>query len=102
MKKRPIPKGVKLHSEHSNKVFEGVRFDIYQWQQEMFDGSVATFEVAKRNDTIVVIPILDDERILAVRERQPHWDKDGLVLVAGMVEKDEDIEIWGRSEECTR
>jgi ADP-ribose pyrophosphatase len=98
MKKRPLPVGTKLHSEHSEKVFGGVRWDIYQWQQKMFDGSTETFELAKRDDTVIIIPLIDEDHILAVSERQPHWDKDGLVLVAGMVHKEEDIELAARRE----
>ncbi len=98
MNKRPLPPGTKLHSEHSKKVFEGVRWDIYQWEQPQFDGSVATFEIAKRDDTVIIIPMIDDEHVLAVSERQPHWEKDGLVLVAGMVKKEEDLELAARRE----
>lgn len=62
--KQPLPKQAK-------KVFEGVIFEVYQWEQEMFDGSVETFEKLKRPDTVIVFPIFDDGKILLTREEQP-------------------------------
>lgn len=97
MKKRPLPENTKLHSEHAECVFKGERFDIYQWQQKMFDGSTATFETVKRDDTVIVIPIIGDDVVL-VNEMQPHWDKPGMALVAGMVHSDEDLEVAARRE----
>lgn len=97
MKKRPLPPHIKLFSDKATKVFKGVRFDTYQWQQMQFDGSTATYEVVKRNDTVIIIPVIGDE-IVMVRERQPHWEKDGYTLVAGMVNENEDLEAAARRE----
>ena len=57
-----IPKDAKL-------VFKGVIFDIYQWQQKMFDGSNETFEAVKRLATVQVIPTLDDKILLSFEEQ---------------------------------
>jgi 8-oxo-dGTP pyrophosphatase MutT (NUDIX family) len=65
-----IPKGAKLVPEEAEKVFSGHIFDIYQWQQEMFDGSLATFEMVKRTDTVNIIAIRDD-KIVIVNDEQP-------------------------------
>lgn len=61
---QPIP-------DHAERVFKGVIFDVYHWQQEMFDGSKATFEKIKRADTVVVYGVLDDGRILLTEQHQP-------------------------------
>lgn len=53
------------------KVFTGKIFDVYQWQQEMFDGSFQTFEKVKRPDTVVIFPILDNGNILLLEQEQP-------------------------------
>ncbi len=97
MKKRPLPPHTKLHSEKAKLVFKGVRFDAYQWQQKMFDGSTETFEVIKRDDTVVIMPVIDDE-IVIVNEQQPHWDKPGFALAAGMVNPGEDLDVAARRE----
>ena len=97
MKKRPLPPHTKIHSEKADLVYKGVRFDTYQWQQKQFDGSTATFEIVKRNDTVVIIPVIDNE-IALVKELQPHWDKPAVSLVAGMVNPEEDLDVAARRE----
>ena len=97
MKNRPLPKGHKRFSEQATKVFSGTRFDVYQWQQKMFDGSQKTFEIVKRKDTVLVLPLLD-EKIVMIEECQPHMDSPELTIVGGVVEQDEDIEAAARRE----
>lgn len=62
--KQPIP-------ENAKRVFKGVIFDIYQWEQEMFDGTKAIFERAKRQDSVTVFSVFPDGRILLNKEEQP-------------------------------
>lgn len=81
--KQPIP-------ENAKKVFEGVIFDVYQWEQEMFDGSTETFEKLKRPDTVIVFAVLDDGKILLTRQEQP--GKEPFIGAAGgRVDRGEDI-----------
>lgn len=68
-----IPKDAKLIPEESERVFKGEIFDVYQWQQKMFDGSFETFEMLKRSDTIKVIAIKDN-KIVICEEQQPNTD----------------------------
>ncbi len=95
--KRPIPKKVKIFSDKAKKVFSGVRFDVYQWKQKMFDGSIRTFEIVKRNDTVVVLSVVED-MIVLVKERQPHWDTYILAAPGGLADHGEDIEAAARRE----
>ncbi len=62
-----IPKNAELK-------FKGKIFDVYQWQQEMFDGTFETFEMLKRPDTIVVIPVVGNS-FLINEEEQPRKPK---------------------------
>ncbi len=62
--KQPLP-------PHAEKVFKGKIFDVYQWEQEMYDGSFATFEKLKRPDTAVIFPVLEDGRIILTEQEQP-------------------------------
>ncbi len=57
--------------DHAKKVFEGVLFDVYQWEQELYDGSTATFERLRRPDTVVVFPVMNDGKILLTKQSQP-------------------------------
>lgn len=71
------------------KVFEGVIFDVYQWQQTLYDGSKATFEMLKRADTVGVIAVKDDQ-ILLTYDRQPHRPE-VVTLPGGRVDPGESI-----------
>ena len=59
-----IPKEAKL-------VFKGILFDVYQWQQEMFDGTFKTYERLRRKSSVTILPITEDGRIILGREEQP-------------------------------
>ncbi len=60
----PIPPQAK-------KVFSGVIFDVYQWEQELYDDSMATFERLRRPATLNVIAEIDGKIAIADQE-QPH------------------------------
>lgn len=84
------PKSKQTIPTNAKKVFDGVLFDVYQWEQEMFDGTKTTFEKLKRPDTVVVFPILDDGKILLTEQEQP--GKESFVGAAGgRVDDGEDI-----------
>lgn len=68
--KRILPKEVRLVPPQAKRVFKGMIFDVYQWQQKMFDGSFQTFEMLKRPDGIQVLAIKDD-KIVMLDEEQP-------------------------------
>jgi len=55
----------------AKRVFKGVIFDVYQWQQKMFDGRYATFEMLKRPPTIEVIATRGN-KILLSHQSQPN------------------------------
>lgn len=56
--------------DHAKKVFEGVIFDVFHWDQDMFDGSIATFEALRRKDTVTVIAV-HNGKIVINKEEQP-------------------------------
>jgi 8-oxo-dGTP pyrophosphatase MutT (NUDIX family) len=81
--KQPIP-------DNAKKVFGGVLFDVYQWEQELFDGTKTLFEKLKRPDTVVVFPVLDDGKIILTEQEQP--GKEAFIgATGGRVDKGEDI-----------
>lgn len=80
--KQPLPK-------HAKKVFDGVIFDVYHWKQEMFDGSKATFEKIVRQDTVLVIPVTEDGKIILTKQKQP--GRKFIALPGGRVDDNEDI-----------
>lgn len=66
--KQPIPK-------HAKRVFHGIMFDVYQWKQKLFDGTFATFESIKREDTVNIIPVTIDGKIIATHQKQPRQEE---------------------------
>lgn len=65
-----LPPYARTIPSQAKRVFEGVMFDVYQWPQTMFDGSTATFEMAKRPDTVEVLCLVDD-KLLVLHQQQP-------------------------------
>lgn len=65
------PKSKQTIPENAKKVFDGVLFDVYQWEQTLYDGTKTTFEKLKRPDTVIVFPILDNGDILLTQQEQP-------------------------------
>lgn len=76
--------------KEAKRVFKGVIFDVYQWEQEMFDGSRATFEALKRPYTVQVIPVMDG-RILLSYEEQPHYSRKYAFLGGRTEEREEPL-----------
>lgn len=74
---------------NSKLVFRGVLFDVYQWQQKMFDGSVQTFEMLKRADTAEIIAIKDG-KIMLQEQEQPNKPT-FLCLPGGRIEENEEL-----------
>lgn len=56
---------------NAKKVFKWKIFDIYQREQEMFDGSTKIFEKLKRNNSIDIIALSKDNKIYLIEETQP-------------------------------
>lgn len=70
--KKIIPQDAVLLPDGAELKFQGAIFGVYQWQQELFDGSKHTFEMLKRADTVNAICVLDDGKILVLDDEQPH------------------------------
>jgi 8-oxo-dGTP pyrophosphatase MutT (NUDIX family) len=57
--------------ENAKLVFKGQLFEVWQWEQKMFDGSTHTFERVKRPDTVEVVAT-HDNKILLTKQEQPY------------------------------
>ncbi len=81
--KQPIPPDAK-------RVFSGILFDVYHWEQDMFDGTRTIFEKLKRPDTVVVFGVLDNGNILLSEQEQP--GKESFITgLGGRIEKGEEV-----------
>lgn len=81
-KEEALPKNAGL-------VFSGEILKVYQWEQELYDGSKAIFEKAERPASVEVIAPVDSKIILLDQE-QPH-KAPFASLPGGRVEDGEDF-----------
>jgi len=88
--KQPLP-------DKAKKVFSGIIFDVYHWEQELYDGTTKTFEKLRRPATVLVVPITTDNQILLLDQEQP-GKPPFLGLAGGRVEEDEEPELGARRE----
>lgn len=54
----------------AKKIFSGLMFNVYQWEQEMFDGSFKTFEILWRVPSSSVIAVVG-KKIIVLDQQQP-------------------------------
>lgn len=75
--------------ENAERVFKGVRFDVYHWQQKLFDGSYTTFEKIVRNESTSIIAT-DAEGFFYINKEIQPGRSTFYTLPSGMVEDNED------------
>lgn len=110
-----IPEWASLIPREAECVFSGKIYDVYQWPQELYDGSTATFEMLRRADTVKVIAVLTPEeqaqlknvvklttfaedRIVVTKQKQPRkgWFYD---YPGGRVDDEDADELTGAKRE---
>lgn len=69
-----IPENASLVPERAEKVFQGIIYSVYQWDEQMFDGTTEKFEMLKRPDTVEVL-VINDDKILIQYQEQPYLGK---------------------------
>lgn len=73
--------------QNAHLVFKGVIFEVWQWEQKMFDGSTTTFEKIWRCPTVEVVVTVGD-KILIEKQEQPDR-KDIISLPGGRADQGE-------------
>lgn len=87
--KKLVPNDAVLIPKSAKLMFEGVIYDVYQWQQRQFDNSYKTFEMLRRADTVIAICIVNN-KILVLQDEQPHSGS-RRSFPGGRVDNEEDI-----------
>lgn len=90
MNKIERPKSKYIIPENAERVFKGAIFDVYQWEQKLYDGTTTIFEKLKRPDTVVIFPVLPDGKILLLEQEQPGRSS-FISTPGGRVDEGEDI-----------
>ena len=84
----PRPKNKQRRPSSARIVFNGALFKVWCWEQKLPSGRISTFETLQRPDTVLVIPVLDDGRVILIEETQPGMKKK-LNAIGGRVEPGE-------------
>ncbi|OGE77790.1 MAG: hypothetical protein A2751_01910 [Candidatus Doudnabacteria bacterium RIFCSPHIGHO2_01_FULL_46_14] len=74
---------------NAKRAYKGKIFEIWQWEQKMFDGSTEVFEMLKRPNTIQIIATVK-KKILVTREEQPERPVREFGLYGGRGEEGEE------------
>ncbi len=72
-----------MFPKDAKKVFSGVIFDVYQWQQEMYDGTFETFEKLRRRGAVEVLAVTDNGKIIIQHQTQPDRPEPFLCPIGG-------------------
>lgn len=84
-----MKKNIKQLPENAKLVFKGEIFEMWQWEQKMYDGSVEIFEKLKRSNTAGVIAVVGD-KILIQEQMQPDKPEAFASIPGGRCEEGED------------
>lgn len=91
-----VPENAVLIPKEAECAFRGIIYDVFQWQQKMFDDSSVTFEMLRRPDTVQTIAIVDG-KILVLEDEQPHRGVK-TSLPGGRVDPGEDLLVAAKRE----
>jgi ADP-ribose pyrophosphatase len=83
----------KIHQglpENAKLAFKGERFEVWQWEQTMYDGSTAIFEKVWRAPTVNVIAVTDGKIIIEDQDQPGREDK--ITIPSGVSENDDFLE----------
>jgi len=94
--KKVLPASNALIPDHAECVFKGVMFDVYQWPQQQFDGTVKTFEMLRRPDTVQIV-VVRGMQILLVEDEQPGRTP-RLHFPGGRADEDDSWEVAAKRE----
>lgn len=79
----------------SSKVFDGIILSVHQEKVMLPNGASSTYEIVKKNSATALVAVLDDGKILFVRQYRPAIKKYTLELPAGTFNKSEDAKQCG-------
>lgn len=92
-----VPKTIQPIPNTAKCVFKGEIFEIWQWEQQLFDGTSAVFEKAVRQPSVGILPVTTDHKIIVTYQQQPGMQP-FVSLVGGVVDPDEEIEVAAHRE----
>lgn len=65
--------------------FEGKRYRVFQWEQELYDGTTATFERVEHLPSVTILTIFDGKFVVQ-KQTQPHSERHFLCVPGGGID----------------
>lgn len=93
-----VPEAAILVPDTARLVHKGQIFEFYEWDQELFDGSVAVFEMLKRSDTLQVMAV-HDGKVIVLEDEQPGQEGPHITLPGGRSEPTDSSWLEGAKRE---
>ena len=96
-----LPRFVAIHGRYNTvmlpeslkdaqRVLQAAKFDVYQTELADRDGQSYAKQFVVHNGAVVILPLLDDDRVVMIRNKRPAVDQTLWELPAGTLEVDED------------
>ena len=63
-------------------VFEGKKYRIYQWEQELFNGSTSTFERIEHLPSVTIFAVFEGKLVIQ-KQSQPHRETEFFCVPGG-------------------
>jgi len=76
--------------EGAKIIAQGNFFRIWQWPQKLYDGSKVTFESVSRADTVTVLALTADKKVLMTKQTQPGF-QEFWSLPGGIIDEGESV-----------
>ena len=76
----------------SKKVFEGAIFDVFHEKIILPNGKSAMREIVKKNHATAAVPVMDDGKIILVKQYRPAIKAFALEIPAGIFDAGENAE----------
>jgi ADP-ribose pyrophosphatase len=77
--------------KHARKVHDGVIFQVYQWDQELYDGTTTIFESIHKRPSTLIIPLYQGKVVITEQE-QPNKGKFWAMAGGGIEPGEEPLE----------
>lgn len=81
-----------MDTHHERLILEGARFNVHEMQLTGSDGKQYVREVIRHPGAVVLLPLLDDDRVVLIRNGRPTVGETLLELPAGTREPEEAAE----------
>ncbi len=82
--------------DNAKKVHKGIIYDVYQWEQKLFDGKTKTYEGLKRKPGVQIFAVVDNG-VMLLEEEQPGHGR-FLSVPGGNTSDNEDVLVCAKRE----